>query len=839
MEAIGQKAVLSSTDEVIISDELGVDSGEMGEERMFDVTLDEILAEHPLDESLLEGLLEEDSLTASLASSILTQNQANPEFVEDIFGTAELSTIPAEVLDDNLWTEETHTARLKVLNKSEPFPQELIGILDPRVVSDENTFQNLPSQGVAETGLQSILQESDLENQESLLQTVFHQAKPPEEGAEFSEDDLQSVMQKNKNLLVQSKEDTEYSVLQKILHQVKLPEEGTEFSEDDLQTVLQTNTGQQIPIKENNSVVQGPEPVQENLEGLLQKELQTVFHQGLQGNEKDATKPVAENLVKIMPAEIPPAAEKISPEQSLQAENLVKIMPAEIPPTAEKISPEQSLQVLANIKTEKSLQVVANTKTEKSLLAADNFKEAEEFEGGVKSKTTAGLQMTDVENLSDSAEKVPILTTEKLKAVESLKVVDNIKTSETLQTKTAEVLEVGVKSKMTAGLQMTDVENLSDSAEKVSLLPTEKLKAVESLKVVDNIKTSETLQTKTAEVLEGGVKSKMTAGLQMTDVENLSDSAEKVSLLPTEKLKAAESLKVADSIKTSETLSNEKLKATESLKVVDSIKTSETLQSKTAEVFEGGVKEKTTAGLQTAEKLKVTEEFEGGVKEKATAGLQMNSAEKSKDISENAFKQPLNQFRSLTSKETQLSSNVKSPVDSVSAPGINAVSELSGTSILKGTEVANPSNGNLRSAELPFNMEQVVSRVRILSGNGVEEMTLRLHPEELGQITLKIRQAGGNLTIDMRVDNMLAKQIVESGFDSLRSRFLDQEFSYKDLALNVDINERDSKYGGDRKYAEFDEEMFSPERGNKEEISALEETPIVRHRTDSGLNLYV
>ena len=656
MEAIGQKAVLSSTDEVIISDELGVDSGEMGEERMFDVTLDEILAEHPLDESLLEGLLEEDSLTAPLASSILTQNQANPEFVEDIFGTAELSTIPAEVLDDNLWTEETYTARSKVLNKSEPFTQELIEVLDPRVVSDENTFQNLPSQGVAETGLQSILQESDLENPESLLQTVFHQAKPPEEGAEFSENDLQSVMQKNRNLPVQSEEDTEYSVLQKILHQVKPPEEGAEFLEDDLQTVLQKNTGQQIPIKENNSVVQGPEPVQENLEGLLQKELQTVFHQGLQGNGKDATKPVAENLVKIMPAEIPPAAEKISPEQSLQ--------------------------------------VVANTKTEKSLLAADNFKEAEEFEGGVKSKTTAGLQMTDVENLSDSAEKV-------------------------------------------------------------SILPTEKLKAVESLKVVDNIKTSETLQSKTAEVLEGGVK------------------------------------------------------------------------------------EKTTAGLQTAEKFKVTEEFEGGVKEKATAGLQMNSAEKSKDISENAFKQPLNQFRSLTSKETQLSSNVKSPVDSVSAPGINAVSELSGTSILKGTAVSNSPNGNLRSADLPFNMEQVVSRVRILSGNGVEEMTLRLHPEELGQITLKIRQAGGNLTIDMRVDNMLAKQIVESGFDSLRSKFLDQEFSYKDLALNVDINERDSKYGGDRKYAEFDEEMFSPERGNKEEISALEETPIVRHRTDSGLNLYV
>ncbi|MCH1521044.1 MAG: hypothetical protein L7T82_05955, partial [SAR324 cluster bacterium] len=559
MEAIGQKAVLSSTDEVIISDELGANSGEMGEEKMFDVTLDEILAEHPLDESLaehpldeslaehpldeslLEGLLEENSLTAPLASSILTQNKANPEFVEDSYGTAELSTIPAEVLDDNLWTEETHIIRSKVLNKSEPFPQELIEVLDPRVVSDENTFHNLPSQGVAETGLQSIIQESDLENPESLLQKVFHHAKPPEEGAEFLENDLQSVMQKNINPSVQSEEDPEYTVLQKILHQVKPPEEGAEYSEEDLQTALQTNTRQQIPIKGNTSVVLGPEPIKENLEGLLQKELQTVFHQGLHGNEKDSTKPVVEKLVKIMPSETPPAEEKIS--------------------------------------LEKSLQVVAN-----------NFKEVEEFEGGVKSKTRAGLQMTDVDNLNNGTEKV-------------------------------------------------------------SLLPTEKLKAAESLKVVDSIKTSETLQSKTAD----------------------------------------------------------------SLKVVDSIKTSETLQSKTAELLEGGVKEKTSAGLQNAEKFKVTEEFESGVKEKTTAaGLQMNSADKSKDISENAFKQPLNQFRSLNSKDTQLSSNVKSPVDSISAPGINAVSELSGTSILKGTEAANPPNSNLRSADLPFNMEQVVSRARIL-----------------------------------------------------------------------------------------------------------------------------
>ena len=217
----------------------------------------------------------------------------------------------------------------------------------------------------------------------------------------------------------------------------------------------------------------------------------------------------------------------------------------------------------------------------------------------------------------------------------------------------------------------------------------------------------------------------------------------------------------------------------------------------------------------------------------------MTGVENSRDISEKVSTQPLNQFRKLASKETQLSSSAKSTVDLVSPQGINAVSELSGTSIIKPGEAARTVTETVHGADLPFDMDQVVNRVRILRGNGVEEMTLRLHPEELGHITLKVRQSGGGLSIDMRVDNPLAKQMVESGFDSLRSRFLDQEFSYQDLALNVDINERDSKYGGDREHFEFEEEMFSSERGKKEEISSLEETPHVRHRTDSGLNLYV
>ena len=570
MESIGQKAVLPTTDEVIVAGELDVDSGETGEERMFDAALEEIIAEHPLDESSLGEFLEEDDLNASLASAIFTQNQVDPEVVKENFGEIDYAAIPSEIMKDNLWDEDSLSVQSQVLKKSTTVTQEMIEVLDPRVITEESNFQNLPVKGVAETGLQSFLQGPAQENQETLLQTVFHRVKPTEVDSDFTGDDLQTVLQKNTSLPVELEGDAE-------------------FSTDDLQTVLQKNTGQPVHVQERNSVVQDLKPIQESQEGRLRKEPQTVFPQGLQENVQETEKPVEENLVKIEPEEV--------------------------------------------LRTE------------------------------------------------------------------------------------------------------------------------------------------------------------------------------------------------------------EKLKAKESFQVVDRIKMTEALASKAAEEIEGGVKIKTADVSQATEKIKAAEGIESGVK--AKAGFQMTGVENSRDISEKVSTQPLNQFRKLASKETQLSSNAKSTADLVSPQGINAVSELSGTSIIKPGEAASTVTETVRGADLPFDMDQVVNRVRILRGNGVEEMTLRLHPEELGHITLKVRQSGGGLSIDMRVDNPLAKQMIESGFDSLRSRFLDQEFSYQDLALNVDINERDSKYGGDREHFEFEEEMFSSERGKKEEISSLEETPHVRHRTDSGLNLYV
>ena len=628
MEAIGQKAVIPVSDEAIVSSELGTVSGEGGEEKIFDATLENMLVELPLEENMLDELLEEDGLSASLSSTLLSQNELDPEIVDANFGFANNSTMPLEMLEDNLWSEDLSSLQTQVLQKTTPISSEMIEVLDPRFAINTSDFDILPDKGIAETGLQSLLNTTDSEFSGPLLQTVFHQVNSLQDGVELLLDEQQAILQKNVSQSIHLgpanlEADAEFStsdlqtILQKTANQSVQLEGDLEISKSELQPELQPYSNKSVQVQDKN-LVQELSSTLENQEENLQEVLKTVFRKGSQVEVQEFEKPVEENLVKLKRAEVP-------------------------------------------------------------------------------------------------------LTPEKIKAAESLQVVE--------------------KFKATEGLQAT-----------------ENIKVAEALQVVAKEKTIEGLQT-------------------------------------TEKFKVAEN-------------------------------------------FQGGARTKVVAGFQATEKFKIAEEFQSGAKSKVAEGFQMTGMENTGEITEKASVQPSNQFRTLTPQETQLSSIAKSTVDFASAQGINAVSELTGTSIFKAGETTNTLE-TFRAADLPFNMAQVVNRVRILRGNGVEEMTLRLHPEELGQITLKIRQSGGDLSIDMRVDNPHAKQMVESGFDALRSRFLDQEFSYQDLALNVDINERDSQFGGDRNKSEFEEDMISAERGKKEEIATVEEKPRVGHRNGSGLNLYV
>jgi hypothetical protein len=653
IEAIRQKAVIHGTEEVAAATDFDIESGEVGENKVFDATLEQMLTELPLDEKMLEELLGEDGLSASLNSVLLTQNKLDLESAETDLGIVNNSNIPLEILDNDLWGGDVSSLQTQVFKKTTPISEEIIEVLDPRFTVDVSNYDILPETGIAETGLQSILLESTTEITDPLLQNVLHQVKSLENGTGIPVD------------AVQLEADTYFStsnlqtILKKTASQSVLPNPEPETLKNELPPEFQTNSKQAVQGK--NTLVQDLNSILANQEESLQENLQTAFRQGSDVESLDT--------------------------EELAADNLQNFKRGNLPLTPEKI------------KAAESLQVVEKFKINEALSAVEKFLVAEDVTGGGRVKGVEGLQ-------------------------------------------TSEEFQDGARVKAVVG---------SQTSEKFQVL----------------------------EDSQGGARIKAVEGLQ---------TSEKFQVL---------------------------------------------------EEFQGGAKTKLEAGFQATEKFKLAEELQSVAKTKTKETFQMTGGNSPVDVSEKGSVQPLNQFRTLTSNDTQLSGIIKSSLDTVSPSGINALTEVSGTTMVKGGESTSTPAGPLRGADLPFNMEQVVSRIRIIRGNGVEEMTLRLHPEDLGQITLKIRQSGTDLSIDMRVDNLQAKLMVESGFDSLRSKFLDQEFSYKDLALNVDINEQDSQFSGDRKNYAFEDDMNSAEKGKKEEIAEVVETPRVINRNESGLNLYV
>ena len=88
---------------------------------------------------------------------------------------------------------------------------------------------------------------------------------------------------------------------------------------------------------------------------------------------------------------------------------------------------------------------------------------------------------------------------------------------------------------------------------------------------------------------------------------------------------------------------------------------------------------------------------------------------------------------------------------------------------------------------------------------------------------------------------MMAKQVIEAGFDTLKSRFLDQELAYDQLSLNIEVDQRSaSQYDRDQQNSGFGEENASRSRGEAEQETIpdpMNSRPIVNN--DSALNIYV
>ena len=143
--------------------------------------------------------------------------------------------------------------------------------------------------------------------------------------------------------------------------------------------------------------------------------------------------------------------------------------------------------------------------------------------------------------------------------------------------------------------------------------------------------------------------------------------------------------------------------------------------------------------------------------------------------------------------------------------------------------------------ESPFDMTQLTRNLRKVTEGESQEVTLRLRPDELGTLTMKVRQLGDRLQVEMQVENPHVKQLVESDLEQLRNRFLDKEFNFSEMELTVNIDARsdaDSQaFANQGRYQEDTTASSQKKRLN----ASQESTSVVRPQTrsDGSLNLYV
>jgi hypothetical protein len=92
-------------------------------------------------------------------------------------------------------------------------------------------------------------------------------------------------------------------------------------------------------------------------------------------------------------------------------------------------------------------------------------------------------------------------------------------------------------------------------------------------------------------------------------------------------------------------------------------------------------------------------------------------------------------------------------------------------------------------ASQPPLMERVVHEVRWMIRNDRSEATIRLEPDHLGSMRIKVVHHDGTLRIDMTVDNHQARSLIESRMSDLQQRLNLQDLGAEQFSLNVNVQD--------------------------------------------------
>jgi flagellar hook-length control protein FliK len=147
----------------------------------------------------------------------------------------------------------------------------------------------------------------------------------------------------------------------------------------------------------------------------------------------------------------------------------------------------------------------------------------------------------------------------------------------------------------------------------------------------------------------------------------------------------------------------------------------------------------------------------------------------------------------LPVKDVKPASNGAS-APAVSADATAAAGLTAGAATAATTHQARDSQPMAESGQRfdPAMMNKIVQESRWLIRTGHSEVTLKLQPESLGEMKLKVVHKDGDLTVQMTVDSAAAKHMLDANLKELRQQLQSENLAQGNLLLNVDVRQ-----GGD------------------------------------------
>lgn len=127
------------------------------------------------------------------------------------------------------------------------------------------------------------------------------------------------------------------------------------------------------------------------------------------------------------------------------------------------------------------------------------------------------------------------------------------------------------------------------------------------------------------------------------------------------------------------------------------------------------------------------------------------------------------------------------------------------------------------SNELVHKMQQIINQSQFLKNPAMNELMIRLHPEQLGEMTIRFVQVNGEMTVKFLVSSQMTKQLLEANMHQLKHMFAPHQIIIERDTTVLSDTERLHEEQEEQQQQEEDlREQEQYEEENNEEFEAVD-----------------